>query len=197
MLMKPDITDLSKGSNSSIVVGQARIAVPLLAELASSTESILDNLNRMLRAVLAFLIIALIGSILSTISIFPAMYFPHSRLLIYFNILWPGLATVGAFVAATLLSMVFVLTGIMDNFSNTVGIRIERGWTVLLFLWLSSVFAGLSLLYWVAIWFVETRTSSFVKRHRNEGEVGHWRGICKEVWADLHGRRRVPGQAVR
>ena len=184
------MTNLSKGLNSSIVVGQARVAVPLLAELASSTEHLLDNLNRMLRAVFAFLIVTLIGSILSSISIVPAAYFPHSRLLIYFNILWPGLATVCAFVAATLLSAVFVLTGIMANFSNAVGIRIERGWTVLLLLWLSSVFAGLSLLYWVAIWFVETRTSSFVRRHRKEDEVGHWGGICKEVWRDIHGRRR-------
>ena len=190
MLTKPDVTDLSKGLNSSIVVGQARVAVPLLAELASSTEHLLDNLNRMLRAVFAFLIVTLIGSILSSISIVPAAYFPHSRLLIYFNILWPGLATFCAFVAATLLSAVFVLTGIMANFSNAVGIRIERGWTVLLLLWLSSVFAGLSLLYWVAIWFVETRTSSFVRRHRKEDEVGHWGGICKEVWRDIHGRRR-------
>ena len=190
MLTKPDVTDLSKSLNSSIVVGQARVAVPLFAELASSTENLLDNLNRMLRAVLAFLVITLIGSILSAISIVPAVYFPHSRLLIYSNILWPGLATVCAVFAAILLSAVFVLTGVMANFSNAVGIRIERGWTVLLLLWLSSVFAGLSLLYWVAIWFVETRTSSFVRRHRKEDEVGHWGGICKEVWRDIHGRRR-------
>lgn len=197
MLTKPDVTDLSKGLHSSIVVGQTRVSVPLFAELASSTENILDNLSRMLRAVLAFLIIALIGSILSTISIVPAAYYPHSRLLIYFNILWPGLATVCAFVAAILLSAVFVLTGIMANFSNTIGIRIERGWTVLLFLWLSSAFTGLSLLYWVAIWFVETRTSSFVRRRRNDDEIGHWGGICKEVCCDLKGRRRVPVRAVR
>jgi hypothetical protein len=190
MLTKPDVTDLSKSLNSSIVVGKTHVTGPLLAELASSTENLLDNLNRMLRAVLAFLIITLIGSILSTISIVPAAYFPHSRLLIYFNILWSGLASVCAFVAAILLSAVFVLTGIMVNFSNTVGIQIERGWTVLLLLWLSSVFAGLSLLYWIAIWFVETRTSSFVRRHRNEDEVGHWGGICKEVWRDINGRRR-------
>ena len=197
MLTKPDVTDLSKGLHSSIVVGQTRVSVPLFAELASSTENILDNLSRMLRAVLAFLIIALIGSILSTISIVPAAYYPHSRLLIYFNILWPGLATVCAFVAAILLSAVFVLTGIMANFSNTIGIRIERGWTVLLFLWLSSAFTGLSLLYWVAIWFVETQTSSFVRRRRNDDEIGHWGGICKEVCCDLKGRRRVPVRAVR
>jgi hypothetical protein len=197
MLTKLDVIDLSRGLISSIVAGQTRGTVPMLTELASSTENLLDSLNRMLRAILAFLIIALIGSILSAISIVPAAYFPHSRLLIYFNILWPGLATVCAFVAATLLSAVFVLTGIMANFSNTVGIRIEQGWTVLLFLWLSYVFASLSLLYWVVVWFVETRTSSFVKRHRNEDEVGHWGGICKEVWHDINGRRRVPVQAVR
>jgi hypothetical protein len=82
MLTKPDVTDLSKSLNSSIVVGKTHVTGPLLAELASSTENLLDNLNRMLRAVLAFLIITLIGSILSTIA---------SAYLLQHTVVWTSL----------------------------------------------------------------------------------------------------------
>lgn len=126
----------------------------------------------------------------STVSIFPAVYFPQSRLLVYLNAFSSSLATACGIVAAILLSAVFVLIGLVDNFSNTVGIQIERGGTALLFVWLSAVFAGFSMLYWTTVWFVETRKSSFVKRHRDGDEMGNWRGMGKEVWRDIKGRRR-------
>mgnify|MGYP004503870291 CR=1 FL=1 len=151
----------------------------------------------MRKAAFAFLVMTLVGSALSTVSILPAMYFPQSRLLIYFNMFWPGLAAVFALVGAILLSAVVVLASILDGFSDTVGVQIRQGGTVLLSVWLSFVFVGLVTLYWSSVWFVETRKSSFVRRRRDEDEIGHWKGIGKEVWRDVKGRRSRPSTSMR
>lgn len=191
-LTSPEISNLSDKVHSSIVIGQTRISVPLLAELMSSSGSILDSLNSARKATFAFLIVALVGSVLSTISMLPAMYFPHSRLLIYVNLFWPALATIFVSVAAFIISVVSVLARLVDDFGSTVGVQVEHGILALLFVWISVVSMALSTLYWATVWFVETRKSSFVKRCRDEDEVGHWRGIRKEVWRDIKGRRRNP-----
>lgn len=164
--------------------------MPLLAKLTSSLDSMLDMLGVVRRAMFAFLIVSLVGSIMSAISVLPAMYFPHSRLLIYLNTFWSGLAVVSAFVAAILLSAMMVLAGTMEGFSDAVGVKMKRGGIVLLFVWLSWLFVSLVTVYWTSVWFVETRKGSFVKRRRDEDEIGHWRGIGREVCRDLRGRRR-------
>jgi hypothetical protein len=146
----------------------------------------------MRKAVFAFLTISIIGSMLSAVSILPAMYFPQSRLLVYLNIFWPALACVFAFTAAIALSVTAVLASTIKDFSDTVGVQIKQGGTVLLMSWLSVVFVGLVTLYWSSVWFVETRKSSFVKRRRDEDEIGHWKGVGEEVWRDLKGRRKRP-----
>jgi hypothetical protein len=150
----------------------------------------LSKIGVVRRAIFAFLIVSMVGSILSAISILPAMMFPHSRLLVYFNIFWPGLATVFAVVAAILLSALMVLARIMSGISTTVGVELEQGGVTLLFVWLGFVFVSLVTMYWAGVWFVETRKSSFVKRRRDEDEIGHWGGIGREVWRDVRGRRR-------
>ena len=80
----------------------------------------------------------------------------------------------------------------MNKFSDIVGVPIRQGGTTLLFVWLSFVFVSLSTFYWVSVWFVETRKSSFVKRRRDEDEIGYWRGIGKEVRRDLKGKHKKP-----
>lgn len=183
---------MANSIRSSITIGQTQVSVPLLAKVLSSFNSILESLDAVRKAVFAFLVISMIGSLLSAISVLPAMYFPHSRLLIYFNIFWPTLASTFAFAAAIALSVTAVLASAINDFSDTVGVQIKQGGTVLLMVWLSVVFVGLVTLYWSSVWFVETRKSSFVKRRRDEDEIGHWRGIGKEVWRDVKGRRKSP-----
>jgi hypothetical protein len=168
------------------------VSIPLVGKLFSSLDDILGHVDALRKAVFGFLIITMIGATLSAISVLPAMYFPQSRLLVYCNIFWPGLATVFAFLAAVLLSILMVLASVMDGFSDTVGVQIKLGGTVLLFVWLDFVFVSLVTLYWISVWFVETRKVSFVKRRRDEDEIGRWRGVGKEVWRDLKGRRRKP-----
>jgi hypothetical protein len=175
---------------SSIVVGQTQVSVPLFAKVASALNSILNHLGTVRKAVLAFLVVSLVASILSVVFVLPAMYFPQSRLLIYFNIFWAGLATVSAFVAAILLSAVIVLAGIINGFSDTVGVTVTQGGMVLLFVWLSWLFVSSTTAYWTSVWFVETRKWSFVRRSRDEDEIGLWRGIGKEMWRDVKGRRK-------
>lgn len=186
------ISELGSSIRSSITVGQTKVSVPLLAKVVSSFNSILDSLDAVRKAVFAFLVISMIGSLLSAISVLPAMYFPHSRLLIYFNIFWPALATTFAFTAAIAVSVTAVLASAINDFSDTVGVQIRQGSTVLLMVWLSAVFVGLVTMYWSSVWFVETRKSSFVKRRRDEDEIGHWGGIGREVWRDVQGRRKRP-----
>ncbi|KAF1928493.1 uncharacterized protein M421DRAFT_62912 [Didymella exigua CBS 183.55] len=186
------LSALSRRIRSSLVVGETRVSVPLLAKLVSSLESILGTLNALRVAIFAFLVIALVASLMSAVSVLPAVYFPHSRLLVYANVFWPALASASAFLAAVIASAIAVLVGAVGGFSNTVGVQIGRGATALLFVWLSAVFTGLGAGYWASVWFVETRRSSFMKRGRDDDEVGNWRGVAREVWRDLNGRRRKP-----
>jgi hypothetical protein len=181
---------LGRSVRSSIVIGETRVSIPLLAKLIASLDSIMHNVNALRKAVFAFLIITMVGSVLSAVSILPAMYFPQSRLLIYFNMFWAALATGFALLAAALVSVLVVLASLLSGFSDTVGVQIDLGGIALLVVWLSFVFASLVTFYWTSVWFVETRKWSFIKRRRDEDEMGHWRGIGKEVWRDLKGRRR-------
>lgn len=172
-----------------IVVGETRVSLPLLAAVVSSFESVIDKVTALRRAIFGFLIITMVGSALSAVLMLPAMYFPQSRLLVYVNLFWPGLAMVCALLAAMLISVLNLIARVLDRFSDTVGVQISVGGTALGLVWLGFVLASLVTLYWGCVWFVETRTSSFVKRRRDEGEMGHWRGIAGEVWRDLRGRR--------
>lgn len=168
------------------------MSVPLLARLISGLDSVTARVNALRKATLACFITTMTGGILSAVSILAAMYFPQSRLLIYLNLFWPALATIFAFLAAVLVSVTIVLASLLSVFSDTVGVQIDVGGTVLLVAWLSFVLVSLVACYWISVWFVETRESSFVKRRRDEDERGHWQGIGKEVWRDLKGRRRRP-----
>lgn len=160
------ISAWSRDLRSSTIVEQARISRPLVVELGSSLDRMLGKLGATRKAMFGMLIVSLVGSVLSTISILPAMYFPQSRLLIYMNMFWPGLATGFAFVAAMLLSAMMIMVGTMQEFSDTVGVQIRQGDTALLLVWLSFVFVGVVLFYWASVWFIETRKWGFVQRRR-------------------------------
>lgn len=164
--------------------------MPLLTKIISSSQILLASLNAVRKVVFALLLVSMIGSLLSAISAPPAMYFPQSRLLVYLNMIWPIVATIFASIAAIPLSASVVLASIADRFSSTVGVRIELGHTTLLFSWLGVGFSGFTVAYWLTVWFVEVRKSSFVKRRRDEDEIGHWKGVGKEIWRDMRGRRR-------
>lgn len=145
-----------------------------------------DALHSMRIGSFASLVVSLIGSLLSAISAVPAISFPHSRLLAYFNIFWPLLASTFAFVAASILTiMIAGVFGAVEIAIHGADLKVGRGGSALLIAWLAWVFASLPVIYWSLVWFVEVRMWSFTKRRRGDDEVGNWKGIGREVWKDL------------
>jgi hypothetical protein len=144
---------------------------------------------------LALLVVVLLGSMLSAMTALPAILFPRSRLLIYFNMLWPCLASVCSLLAAIILTVLVAGVSSLGNaFGKPIGMEFVGGGMVLLFVWLAWLFVVVPSVYWVGVWFFETRSISFVKRRREKDEVSDWRGLVKEVWGDvqLKKRRRLP-----
>jgi hypothetical protein len=142
------------------------------------------------QAVFASLLVSIVGSGFAAVSAIPAIFFPHSQLLAYFNIFWPFLASTFAFVAAILLTV--VISGIFSvagEMTDVAGTAVHQGTSVLLIVWLAWIFVGLSGVYWWVVWFVEVRQSSFTRRKRSDDEVGNWKGIWKEVRSDFNGKK--------
>jgi hypothetical protein len=143
----------------------------------------------LLRKVLfAFLIISLLGSILSTLVSFAAIFWPKLRLLVYLALIFSSFEAMTSLLVAVILTVLVggVVTAV-NGFGNAVSLYIEQGHTALVFIWLRCLFINLAALYWFAIWFVDVRTISFVRRVRTEEEVGNWRGFVKEAKRDLKG----------
>ncbi|KNG47960.1 sphingolipid delta4-desaturase [Stemphylium lycopersici] len=155
----------------------------------STSDIIIENCETYAEAnetVFASLIVSLVGSAFSAISAVPAIFFPHSRLLAYVNMFWPLLASIFAFLASTLFTV--LIAGVFAAVGNVVGaagVEVQQGASALLLAWLAWLLASLSLVYWGLVWFVEVRRSSLIKRKRSEDEVGNWRGIGREVWRDV------------
>jgi len=162
------------------------------AQLAASLGTVFESLAQARRAALALLVVVLVGSVLSAVSAVPAMLFPRSRLLIYFNMLWPCLASACSFLAAVILSVLVAGVSSLGNaFGKPIGMEFVRGGTVLLFVWLAWLLAVVPSVYWVAVWFFETRRVRFVRRRRVRArdEMGSWHGAGREMWRGLVGRR--------
>jgi len=147
-------------------------------------DTVISGLSRARRVALAFLVVSLILSSLSAISHVPAIVFPKSRLLVYSNTLWPCLANVFAFIAASILTA-FIAS--VSSLGEVLGLGIERGSSTVLFVWLAWLFVTIPSVYWTAIWFVEVRKHAFVRRRRDDEDIGNWSGITKEVWKDMQG----------
>lgn len=142
------------------------------------------------QAIFASLLISLVGAGFSAVSAIPAIFFPHSKLLAYFNMFWPVLASAFAFVAAILLTVVisgvFLLAG---EIVDVAGTDVVQGTSVLLIVWLAWLLVSLSVVYWGIVWFVEVRQSSFTRRKRSDDEVGNWKGIGREIGSDVKGSK--------
>ncbi|KAL1797319.1 hypothetical protein ACET3X_003925 [Alternaria dauci] len=85
------------------------------------------------QAVFASLIVSLVSAGLSAVSAIPAIFFPHSKLLAYFNMFWPFLANAFSFVAAILLTV--VISGIFSvagELVDVAGMDLVQGTSVLL-----------------------------------------------------------------
>ncbi|KAF2108248.1 hypothetical protein BDV96DRAFT_605924 [Lophiotrema nucula] len=174
---------------SSVVIGTTNVSVPLVAELTHSLTTVSGGIAGLRKATFAFLIIPLIGSGLSAISALPAIFFPHSRLLIYANLFWPSLAATFGFLAACILTALIVgIAQTVGGIGDAVSLYIKQGNKMLVYVWLGWLFVWLDSMYWFAVWFVEVRSWAFVKRRRTQSEKEDWRGICREMKNDIRGK---------
>ncbi|KAI4714531.1 hypothetical protein J4E89_000211 [Alternaria sp. Ai002NY15] len=142
--------------------------------------------------VFASLLVSLIGAGFSAVSAIPAIIFPHSKLLAYFNIFWPLLSSAFAFVAAVLLTV--LISGVFSvagDIIDVAGGKLNQGTSVLLIVWLAFVLVSLSVAYWGVVWLVEVRRSGLTRRKRSDEEVGNWKNIGKEIWSDVKGTKRL------
>jgi hypothetical protein len=143
-------------------------------------------------AIFVFLAVSLLGSGFAALFAFPAIIFPHSRLLVFFNMAWTHLASLSAFLAALIsTALILSVSVVAETFGKKAGIKAELGGSVLLFIWLAWLLISLPVLYWGAIWFVDIRRSSILRRMRNDNEIGNWRGIGEEVSRDFRGGNRI------
>lgn len=134
----------------------------------------------------------MIGSGVSALLALPSVFFPSSRLLVRANLFFVELAAVASFVVAILLTALTKgVVAAVGGSGNAVGVSVGEGRTVVILAWMSWACRLVVSGYWFAVWYVEIRTWSFVKRRRSELETGNWKGIVGEVLRDLKGEKRV------
>lgn len=190
--MATGLNNLLPNVQSSVVIGTTNISIPLIAELTHSIETLSSGITTLGRALLAFLIISMIGSGVSMLVALPSIFFPAARILIYTNLFFSTLAAFGSFLAAILLTALIAgVTSAIGGIGDALGLSIEEGSAVLALAWVSWACILVMNMYWSAIWFVEVRRWAFTKRRRTSDEVGNWKGVGKEVWRDLKGEKSL------
>jgi hypothetical protein len=143
---------------SSVVVGETKISVPLIAKLTSSLDDIVTGADGARKAVLAFFIISMGGLLLSAVATVPAVFFPQSRLLIYTNLACTTLAALCSMLTASMVTSLIVGTAsLVGGFGGTVGVEVSQGVMVIVFVWVSWLMGVLASVYWGSVWFTELR----------------------------------------
>ncbi|KAH7125425.1 hypothetical protein B0J11DRAFT_579971 [Dendryphion nanum] len=102
---------LTRDIPSSIIIGQTNVSVPLIAKLSHSFSSLSSGISTIRKAIFAFLVMSLVVTGLSAITSLLGVFFPHSRVIIYFNILYPLLASVSHLLTAIILTVLIVGRG--------------------------------------------------------------------------------------
>ena len=173
------------------MIGQTNISVPLIAEAVHSTGSVSSLLTTLRREILAFLIIAAIGSGAAIILIPASILMRSSRPVVYATLFFSELAAIASFIAALLLTILIKgFVGVLGGVGKALSLVIDNGDTTIALAWISWTFSLLVSLYWVAVWFVAFRQWSFVRRERSDDEIGNWRGIGREIQRDVQGKMK-------
>jgi hypothetical protein len=176
---------------STLVIGQNRISIPLIAKLADSGDVLLSALDTIRSATVGFLIVSLTNSGLIAILAIPTLLFRESRLLVITNIVASCISFLFAFVAALLLTVLAVgITSLLRDLGSANGLSVERGTQMLIFMWASWGAMAIVTIYWGTVWFVEVRRWSLVRKARTDEEIGDWRGMGKEVWRTFRRQKK-------
>lgn len=84
---------------------------------------------------------------------------------------------------ATIISV--TLNFVTNKFGNTLGVSAKIGKAFIALIWLGFVLQSLASSYWLCVWFVEFRQTSFRIRKREASEIGDYRGIFREIQSDF------------
>ncbi|KUJ10515.1 uncharacterized protein LY89DRAFT_787527 [Mollisia scopiformis] len=180
------ISKISSKIPSSLAVVGTNVSSPALNELTGAVSTLGPTADSLEKFLLALMILSLINSAAAIILSFLGIFLAQNRIVITGNL---SLATIGIFtrsldaVLATLISV--ILSWLTNKFGNSVGLYATSGATFIALIWLGFVFQSLATSYWVCVWFVEFRQSSFRIRKREATEIGDYRGIFREIKIDV------------
>jgi hypothetical protein len=196
--MQIAFNDISNKIQSSTVIGTTNVSAPFIANLMATSSQVSGLFTAIRKTIIASLIIALVGSGITILIGLPAILFRGSKLVVYALVFSTSLAcTFQLFAAILATALVRVVGTVVSSIGEGLGLSIEQGGKLLLFAWLAWVFVGLAALYWWAVWFVEVRTWSFVKRARTRQERENWRDAVAAMREDWRGRKSLAGSTVR
>lgn len=162
------------------------VTVPLLADLGTSGDYLGNTVTALARALIAFYIIAIIGSGITVLGSLIAIVLGDSRILLYINI---GFSTLGtAFlltgsIAVTILSE--LMAKIVNMIGNGIGLYAEKGGKFIALTWVAFGMILLANTFWFVVWFVEFKTWSLVLRSRMPEQRGNYLRVFKEVKDNL------------
>ncbi|ORX95924.1 hypothetical protein BCR34DRAFT_619799 [Clohesyomyces aquaticus] len=183
--------NISKNLRSNIVIGTTNVSAPFITSLMSTSSSISSTFTAILKTIIASLIVALVGSGLTFLLGLPAILFGGSKVLIYALVFSSSLAYTFQLLAAILVTaLIGVIVTVVNSIGESLGLFIKQGGKLLLLAWLAWAFASLAGLYWLAVWFVEVRSWSFVRRARTRQERENWRNAVTAMLGDLRGGNR-------
>ncbi|KAF2662252.1 hypothetical protein K491DRAFT_773370 [Lophiostoma macrostomum CBS 122681] len=184
-----ELASVTNSVRSSAVIGSTNISVPLISQLGDSVNRLSSTISGVRRAVFAFLVISLIGSGITIFTSLLGVLFPAARVLVYSPLCSSTLSVFFSFMSAILLTILVAGTiSVIGSIGDAVSIDSKEGSQALTLVWLSWLFVFFANCYWVAVWFVETRSWAFVRRTRTAEQKGDWKNVSREMRDDLKGR---------
>lgn len=180
------LSNFSSNIPSSLTIATTNVSVPLLADLGTTGGYLGSTLTSLAKALIAFYILAIIGSGITMLGSLAAIIFGNSRILLYINM---GFSTLGVMflfagsVAVTVLAK--TVAGIVNMIGNGIGLYAESGNKFLALTWVAFVMMLLANSFWIFVWFVEFKTWRLVLERRPLEQRGSYLGVFKEVKDNL------------
>ncbi|KAI9172571.1 hypothetical protein HJFPF1_02077 [Paramyrothecium foliicola] len=179
------LRNVSSSIPSSFAIGRTNISVPLVAGLGSTVGSVTELGTGAATAVQVFGIIAVIGTGLMFLGSLFAVLFLR-RVTAVTTMLLGSVGSVAYLITAIVGTVIAALgSSAIGGIGSTFGLGTRKGQSFLAMVWVGAVFALIANSYWLLVWFVEFRKTSFKRRQRTSSQIGNWRGILSELWGDL------------
>lgn len=177
---------------TSLVVGAANISFPALSTLVGYVDDIVPFIGSVAKALLAVVIIRIIAAIIALIASTFGTFDGAARLPIIVNMLaFATLANVSLLVGATVITALIVgESASVRSLGQAIGLDLGFGTSFLIIEWAAAASSVVGTLYWLSVWFVDYRESSFSRTSRHPARIGDWYGIWDELVSDWRGPLR-------